>query len=345
MEVPSIFLNRILSEAAKKNASELHLSVGSAPMMRINGKLEPFEVGEIISSEIITKIIENIVTKEEMAKLGNDREIVVVKNLAGNFRFRINIFYQKEMPAISFHYIPGVIKAPADLKLPQVFVNFSKLNSGLLIIAGPYGSGRSTTAASFIEEINKISNKKIVTLEDPMEFIFISKKSLVMQRQIGTDVKTVYDGLDFCLAEDVDLVYVSEIKEEKQLIAAMPLIMELSAGNSLVILEMNADSSIRVLEQVLNAVKDRYSPEAARNNLADILQGVIVQKLLPCRGGGLTLAAEVLINNSATKSLLREGKIYQLENVLQTSKREGMVLLAKAIDDLVQSGEVRREDV
>ncbi len=345
MEVPSIFLNRLLTEAAKRGASDLHLTVGSQPMVRVDNQLESLTAEEIITSELGGKIIEQLVEQEELVRLKKEKGIVFVKNLAGNFRFRINIFYQKDLPALSFHYIPGAIKTLADLKLPNVFNNFLKANSGLLIIAGPFGSGKTTTIAGLIEEINMQQSKHIITLENPIEFLFIPKKSIIEQRQVGRDVKSISDGLKYCLEQDVDLVYANEINNTADFADALPLILELAAGNCLVILEINADTSIRVLEKIINSLEKKMPLEAARYNLADNLIGIVAQKLLAKRGGGLAVAAEVLLNNSAVKSLIREGKIYQLENIMQTSRQEGMINLDRAITDLVNAGEVRGEEI
>jgi twitching motility protein PilT len=268
----------------------------------------------------------------------------LVKNIS-NFRFRINVFYQKGLLALSFHYIPGAIKSFNDLGLADVCHNFLRASSGLLIIAGTYNSGKTTTAAALIEELNKTKALNIITIEDPIEYLFISKTSLVMQRQIGVDVNTLADALDYCLREDVNVVYINEIKDDQALGSIMPKIFELASGNCLVVLEVNADSSNRVLEKVLAGMSINSSAEAARYNLADILVGILVQKLVNRRGGGLVLANEILLNNAAAKSLIREGKIYQLESVIQTSKKEGMISMDKSLDNLIESGEIRREDL
>ncbi|MEI6597199.1 MAG: ATPase, T2SS/T4P/T4SS family [bacterium] len=343
MEVPSILLNRILSEMAKKNGSDLHLIMGSRPMIRINGEFAPLADQEMITAEVITKITETLLSQEEIVKLKEDRSAILVRNIA-NFRFRINIFYQKESLALSFHYISSVIRNFSDLGLPEVSRNFLKVEPGLLIFAGVYNSGKTSTVASFIEEINKTSAKNIVTIEDPIEYLFTSKQSLITQRQIGRDVNTVAKALDYCLNEDLDIVYINEIKDDEVFNLALPKIFELASGNCLVVLEVNADSSERVLGKILDGISQKMSGEAARYNLADILVGVVVQKLVKRRGGDLILANEILLNNSAVKSLIREGKIYQLQNTIQTSKKDGMVSLSKSLADLIESGEVRRED-
>ncbi len=339
MEIPSIYLNRILAEAAKKNASSFHLSVGSLPMARINSQLVPMSGESIATSGILNKITESFLSKEEQAKLQEKREIILVKVFNGNFRFRVNIFYQKDLLALSFHYIPTAIKSLANLRLPKVLSNFINLNYGLFIIAGPYNSGKTTTAVSFIEEINNTCAKRVITIEDPIEYLFVNKKSIIEQRQVKRDVKSVKDGVNYCLKEDIDLVYIGEIRND--FTDAIVSILELAAGNCLVVLEINADSSIRAVEKVLASLEKNMPGQAARYFLADVLAGIIVQKLMPCRGGGMVMAAEVLLANPAIKSLIRENKIYQFTNIMQTFRGEGMISMEKAIDELIKTGDIK----
>lgn len=342
MEVPLIFLNKILTEAAKKNSSDLHFTAGSLPMMRIDGKLAAMETENIITGGLLDKIIAAIFEKDEYEKLQEEKEITSVKDLAGNFRFRVNACYQKNQPSLSFHYISGVIKNLADLELPGEIKNFNSLNSGLLVVTGAYGSGKTATAASFIEDINKNNKKHLITIEDPIETLFTCKKSIIEQRQINRDVKTVEKGLGYCLSEDVDMAYIGNTREDLSL--AMPSILELASGNCLVILEMNMDTSIKAVEKIINLAEKRLGSEAARYGLADVLFGVVAQKLLPKYGGGMVMAYEILLANSAVKSLLREGKIYQLENVIQISRREGMISMEKCIEELINEGKINRQD-
>ncbi|MDP2709363.1 MAG: ATPase, T2SS/T4P/T4SS family [bacterium] len=343
MEVPSILLNRILSEASQKNGSDLHLTVGSPPMVRSSGRFAPLTGHEMLTAEVINKMVETLLSAEEIAELKEKKDLISVKNIS-NFRFRVNIFYQKGLIALSFHFIPAVIKSFKELGLAESCDVFFKANSGLIVIAGAYNSGKTTTAAALIEEFNKTKPLNIVTIEDPIEYMFIGKKSLIAQRQVGRDVETVDDALNYCLSEDVDLVYVNEIKDERAFNSAIPKIFELASGNCLAVLEVNADSVERVLEKILIGFSG-LPAEAARYNLADILVGALVQKLVKRRGGGLVLANEILLNSSAVKSLIREGKIYQLRSVMQTSRRDGMISLEKSLENLVNSNEIRREDI
>ena len=204
MEVPSIFLNRILSETTKKGASSLHFSVGSQPLARVDGRLIKMENEDIITSDAIGNILNSFISSEEKATLDKEKEVVIVKVFAGKFRFRVNAFYQKGLLSLSFNHIPGIIRSLEDLGLPNIFKEVINLKSGLLVVAGPHNSGRSTTAAAFIEELNKKEKKYIITIEDPIEYSFINKESIVEQRQVGRDVRSYSEGIRLCLDEDVE---------------------------------------------------------------------------------------------------------------------------------------------
>lgn len=342
MEIPSIFLNRILVEAAKKRAVNLHLTVGSSPVMRIDGQLAYMENEGMLTSEIIEKIIDSFSTEEERQKLNHDREITLAKTLAGSFRYKINVFYQKDLPSITFRNIQGVIKNLNDLKLPKFILELSKKNSGLFIVSGNQSSGKTSTIASIIEEINRNYGKRIIALENPIEYLFISKKSIIEQRQIGRDVISYAEGLKYCLNEDANVVYVGEMAEDLK--DVIPTIFELASGNALVIMEMNAENSERVLERIVASLKKTMSDEAARYLLSDVLRGILVQKLLPKIGGGVVLAYEMMIMNGPIMALIRESKIYQIENIINTSRKEGMISMEKCVEELVKNGEVKSED-
>lgn len=342
MEVPPILLNRILSEAAKKGATSLHLSVGSAPILRIDGNLRLMENEEILTTDILEKMIKSFLNDEELTKLTQEKELVIAKTFAGNFRFRVNIYYQRTSPSISFNFVSGVIKNLDELNFPKELVKLLNYNSGLLIVAGPDNSGKTSTAATFIEEINKTKKNHIITLEDPIEYVFINKESIIEQRQVGQDVISYQKGLEHCLNEDVDVVYIDEIKKDFDKL--VPQILELASGNSLVILEMNADTVIRVIEKILSSNNNSKSSESIRYNLSDVLAGIICQRLIPKRGGGMAMANEILIATQPVKSLIREGKIFQLESILETSRGEGMTSMKKAIDELVSMGTINKDE-
>jgi len=341
MEIPSIFLNRILAKTAKDKASTMILTVGSLPAFRVDNHLHIMEDESMLTVEIIEKLIGFILDADEKKLLADEKEVVVVKIFGGDFRFRVNVFYQKGLPALSFHYIPAAPKKLTDLRFPEILNNLIMCRSGLIIIAGSKFSGKTTIAASIIEEVNINKRRHIATIEDPIEYLFVNKRSIIEQRQVGRDVKSVVKGLHHCLEEDVDIVYLGEIR--KELAEVLPLIFELASGNSLVVLEINSNSAVHTVEKILNSF-DNNQTESARYNLADVLVGITVHKLVNRVGGGIILVSEVLLANAAVKSLIREGKIYQLESVMQTSRREGMISMDKAIEELIEAGEIKPEE-
>lgn len=321
----------------------LHLTVGSQPIWRLGTELMAMPETDIMTSDLVTKILSVVLTEEEVAELAQKRELVVVKKIADAFRFRINLFYQKKLPAITFYYIPDTIETFANLNLPPIINDLAKQKAGLCVIAGSYGSGKTTTAASMIEEINRAEKRRIVTLENPVEYSFVSKQSIVEQRQVGVDTPSFLSGLRYCLEEDIDLVYVGDAREN--LNSAASLVLELAAGNAMVIAEVTANNVVKVIEHLMvGAVASGMTEEVARHAIADVLSAVLVLKLLPRRGGGLIPAAEVLIGTPAIKSLIREGKFYQIDSAIQTSKKDGMINMDKAVEDLVRLGEVKPED-
>lgn len=344
MESISFFLSKILTEMAKKGAVSMHLTAGSLPTMRIDSHFVMMEGEDIVTIETLEQIIGSYLDDKEREMLEKEREIIVVKNIVQNYRFKVNIFYQKKLPSISFYYIPNETRNLSQINIPEIFIkNFMKAKSGLLVIAGPFCSGKSTTSAALIEELNSSQDKRIITLEKPIEHLFVSRKCIIEQRQIGLDVNTAAEGLEYCLQEDVDLVYLSENREVLE--GALPLVVEIASGNAIVILEINAQNTFSAIEKLLNFLEKKHSREACRYMLADVLFGIVVQKLLPTRGSGMVMAPEIVLANSAIRSLVRENKLFQLESVIQTSRKEGMINMQKSIEDLVLRGEVRPEDI
>lgn len=340
MDSPVEFFKRMLLDLAKKNASGMHLSVGSVPMLRVYGRLSELENEEVLKKDDLDKIVQSFLSEEELASLASRKEILVVKDFGDNFRFRVNVFYQKDSLAISMSFISEEIADLDTLGLPNAFRKNLMNATGLLIVAGPPASGKTSTISSIIERINIEKRVYVITIEDPIEKVFVNKKSLIDQRQVGRDVNNFLEGVQHCLEEDVDLVYVDEISTGFEQV--LPNILELASGNTLVILEVNADNSTRALEKILNTTGNNLSKESVHFMLADVFFGVIAQRLIPNRESGLSLALEVLLSNFAVKSLIREGNIYQLEGIIQNSGEEGMISMNKSIKDLVLSGEIDR---
>lgn len=342
MEIPSIYLNRILSEGAGAGATGLHLSVGNYPMIKVGGRYVKIDKESAVTAEILDKIINFFMSGEEQADLRSKKETVLIKDV-GNMRLRINIFYQKNLPSFSFYFVSKNAAELENLGAPAILKDMAVAERGLLAVAGSYGSGKTATSAALIEYINKNFKRRIITVENPIEYLFAGKNSVIEQRQVGRDVNSATAGLKYCLEEDVDVVYAGEIKDDFD--RAIPLALELASGNSLVILEINAHNTIAAVDKILSAAERSSNKEAVRYNLADILIGIIAQKLIPKIGGGLALACEIMVASPAVQSLIREGKPHQLLSVIQTSRKDGMISMDKAVEELIQAGKIRGEDV
>ena len=341
MEVYNILFNRLLAETAKQQASELHLSVGSIPVIRKDGRLLKLAEEKLIEQELLAQMVNSFLEEEEKKILEDRRELTTVKTLGGHWRFKINIYYQKNLLAVSFRLIAGETRSLDAIAVPKAVADLSSLNSGLVVVAGPYGSGKTTTIGAMLEHVNQRQRKRILTLENPIEMFLISKESVIEQRLIGRDVKSLLDGLRYCQQEDIDILAVADIQE--QFTDALPLVLEIASTNCLVLLEMSADTATRVIEKILNCYASAKI-DSARMLLADVLEGIVIQKLLPKNGGGTVLAAEVLIGASAIKSVIREGKLKQIETIIQTSGDQGMISMTQALVNLVRSGQVSQED-
>lgn len=328
-------LDSILSAAVKRRASDIHLTFGKQPVIRVDDKLFSLEEEEVLTADSLGQIVDSLLTKEQKEVLEKDRNVTFIYTLENQARFKINIFHQKGYLSVSCHLIPSKIKTIAELGLPLAISRFAQLKDGLIILAGPFGSGRTTTAIALLEEINKNRAEHVITIERPIEFLFNNKKSIIEQREVGKDVISFLNALEDCQAEDVDLLLVGELGGPKEI----SLILDIANAGALVIAIMNTDSVEQTIEKIIFSFEP-FEQERIRNLLANVLAGVVVQRLLPKTGGGMAPAAEILIANLAVKSIIREDKIGQLNSVLQTSKEEGMATLDRSLAELVRRGEV-----
>lgn len=329
-------LNRILTSAVKHHASDLHLVVGKQPVIRVDDKLISLEE-EVLTADFLKQLTEDLLNQEQKENLNQAKEITFIYNLAEQARFKANAFYQKGCLSISWRLIPTKVKTPGELGLPAVVNKFIQLKKGLVIVAGPFGSGRTTTVVSLLEEINKSRAEHIITIERPIEFLFTNKKSIIDQREVGKDTNSFKDALENCQEEDVDILMVEEVVEP----AVLALTLDMANAGNLVFAVMNTDSVIQTMEKIFFSFQS-FERERIKNLLANGLEGIVVQRLLPQIGGGRALAVEILMATLAVKSIIREEKIYQLKSILQTSKEEGMITLDKSLVDLVKQGKIEK---
>jgi twitching motility protein PilT len=329
----NITFQKLLKLAAEYKASDLHFTAGLPPVLRIDDKLKTLEDQPLLTASFIKKMVYSFLDEKEKEILEKEKEIVIAHTFKKGLRFRANIFYQKNFLSASFRFIPEMIKGPKELGLPSSLENFTQLAKGLVIITGPFGSGKSTTLISLVNEINKKQAKRIVTLERPIEHLLVSSQGIVEQREVGRDTASFIDGLEFMDQEDIDVVMVSEI-ESKEVIKRL---LKVAEAGRLIFSMMNVDSVVKCLEELINFFPPEEQP-LAKIMLADNLKGIVSQRLIPKIEGGRVLALEILINTPAVQTTIREGRFQQIKNILQTSQGEGMVSLDVSLARLVKEG-------
>ncbi|MFH1890924.1 MAG: ATPase, T2SS/T4P/T4SS family [Candidatus Kuenenbacteria bacterium] len=339
MSQQNITFNKIIDKSIKSDASYLHLETGSMPIIRIGSKLAEIDGEALIDESFLSQLVESFLSAPEKEKLEKDKSIVVVRSLEGNKRFRIDIFYQKKTLAMVLKYIKPVIQDLKKLGLSDEFIKLLHRREGLIVLSGKHGSGKTAMAVSILEFINVNQSKYIVTLEKPIEYILNPQKSIIEQREIGRDANTFEHAIKFAQDGDADIVFLSEISTYQSLINLFKLI---SSGR-LVIAIVEAQSVPETLEQLVD-LSPQAELEKSKQMLADLLLGVTVKHLLPRRGGGQVDITEILINLPPVSSLIKEGKYRQINNVMQTSRDEGMRTRDQSLIELVRTGEITYED-
>lgn len=335
----TLLINNILNTVAERRATDVHLVTGNSPVIRVEGRLVTLAEQPVLKPDTLLSLANIFLRKEDLETLNQAREVISIYSWGNRARFRIKAFYQKGYLALSLRAIPPFILSPKDLNIPLSILQLLNKDKGLLIITGPYGSGRTTTAAALLETINQNKGWHIQTLEQPLEYLFVNNQAVIDQREVGRDVSSFVVGLKDMLDDDVDLVYVSSFHED----GMGELILELAESGKLVLLVMDADSVISAVDRFISHLpleKRMWGQDL----LAEVLIGIVSQRLLPRLAGGLTMAAEVLTMTRAVKSSIRDNNLRQLESIMQTSQDEGMINLDKALQQLIRVGEISPEE-
>jgi len=335
---PNAEMVKYLEYAIEKNASDLHLTVGISPTVRIDGKLFSVPEAPVCDSEKIAEFIGGFTPAEMIEKFKKQKELDFSFGYK-DMRFRVNIYYQKGYEAVSLRLIPKQIQTIKELGLPPILEKFTEHNQGFVILTGPTGSGKSTTLAALINGINENQRKHIITIEDPIEYVFEHKKSVISQREIGPDTDSFSLALRSALREDPDVVLVGEMRDLETIEAALTI----AETGHLVFATLDTNSAAQTADRIINVFPSHLRQQVS-SQLASVLLGVVSQRLIPKINGGRVMAAEIMLANSAIKSLIREGKTYQIPNVIQTSASEGMISLDKVLAEYVSRGDITLED-
>lgn len=329
---------KYLDYAVSKMASDLHILVGVPVMVRIDNKLMPVPEAPILDLAKVRELLSGFVPEYLHANFKDHKEVDYSFGYK-EMRFRANIYFQKGNEAASLRLLPKAIKSFTELGLPPILEKFTEHKQGLVILTGPTGSGKSTTIAALIDKINREKSVHIVTVEDPIEYVFEHQKSIISQREIGTDTDSFGSALRSCLREDPDVVLIGEMRDIETVEAALTI----AETGHLVFSTLHTNSAAQTADRIINIFPAHMRQQTA-NQLASVLLGVVSQRLIPKIGGGRVMAAEVMLGNSAIKSLIRDGKTFQIPNVIQTAASEGMVTLDKVLAEYVSRGDITLED-
>jgi twitching motility protein PilT len=330
-------IQQLLDLVVEKEASDLHLVVGYAPMLRIDGEL--VLVGnQLLTPQTAKEIIYTILPDDKKEQLEVNREVDLAYQHA-NGRFRINAYWQRGYISAAYRLIPTRIRSIDEMKLPDIFHRFSDMEQGLVLVTGPTGHGKSTSLASVIQEINMKYPKHILTIEDPIEYVFPQQKALVSQRELGDDTHSWKGALRSALREDPDVVLVGEMRDLETISAALTV----AETGHLVFATLHTNSAAQTIQRIVNMYPDVQQDEV-RTELADVLEVVVAQRLIPVKGGGRRAALEVMLMTPAIRNLIRENKIFQIDNVIRTSLDIGMITLERSLLGLYKEGLIVQED-
>jgi twitching motility protein PilT len=330
---------RLLDTGIDNHASDIHIMANTAPMLRIDGSLRPIADVPSMTPESATLILSQFIGPTRYEQLITERIEQDFSFSYRDLRFRANVFLQKGSLAGSLRILPQKLQDLDTLGLPSATAKMLDRNQGLVIIAGPTGHGKSTTLASMINRIASERRWHILTVEDPIEYIFEHKKSIIAQREVGSDTTSFASALRTSLREDPDVVVLGEMRDLESIEAAM----QIAETGHLVLTTLHTNSAAQTANRIID-VFPPHQQDQVRTQLSEILIGILSQRLLPRIQGGRILACELLLANSAVRSIIRDGKTHQLPNLIQTSAAEGMVSLDKSLAELVSRGEVSIDD-
>jgi twitching motility protein PilT len=322
---------------ADTHSSDIHCMVGQPPITRLNGELSSQEHPAFTQVKL-SKAIEEILSEEQWKRFNTDRELDASAVLPDGSRFRINCFWEKGMPAVAARFIPNVIPTLEDLIAPEAAYDFVKKEAGLVIVTGPTGAGKSTLLASMIEQINQTEKRHIITFEDPVEFVYESKKCVIAQREYGTDFISFEDGLKHALRQDPDVLLVGEMRSLETIAATITL----AETGHLVFTTLHTNSAPETIDRIVDVFPANQQRQI-RLQLSMVLTGIISQLLIPKVDGTLIAAHEVLTNNVAISNLINEAKTNQIQNVLYSSPEEHMNTLDQELRWLLQEGFIAQE--
>lgn len=331
-------LKYYLQNVIDSKASDLHLISGISPTLRINGDLVEISGTEILTPTQINDLLKQVLNSEQIKRLNENKELDFSLAFSDKGRFRVNVYTQRGSYAAAFRLIPLEIPTIDELGLPKILHSFAGLRQGFVLVTGPTGHGKSTTLASILNEINKTRNVHILTIEDPVEFVFKSDRAIISQREMLSDTQSWDIALRSALREDPDVVLVGEMRDYETIAAALTV----AETGHLVFATLHTNSAAQAIDRIVDVFPDEQQKQI-RLQLSNTLEAVFSQRLIPTTAGSRAIAYEIMLGSTAIKTAIRDGKTHQIESILETSQESGMSTIEKSLAQLVKKGAITLE--
>lgn len=331
-------IEKLLAYAKKQGCSDVHITTGSVPMIRVNGDMMHVPNAPVFNAQQVRDMINSIMTDHQKQYYEKDLELDFSIQINEEMRFRVNAFNTINGPAAVFREIPTEIKTLSALHTPEVIRSFSRFKKGLVLVVGPTGSGKSTTLAALIDSINDNFSHHIITIEDPVEFVHKNKKSLINQREVGNSTLSFKNALKSSLREDPDVILVGELRD----IETIQLALTAAETGHLVLATLHTSSAVQTINRIIDVFPSE-DKSVVRTMLSSSIKAVVSQRLLKKEGGGRCAAYEIMLANSSIRNLIREDKIPQMNSIIEISKKDGMCLMRDSINELLMKGFISQE--
>ena len=339
MSLEETYIDELLTKVVALGGSDLHLAVDKPPCVRVHGKVLELDEYELIKPSVVQRMMYDILSDEQIQRFENDLELDFAYTAQHVARFRVNIFRDRTNVAAAMRVIPSVIPSASDLNLPPIILDLANRPRGLMLVTGPTGSGKSTTLAAVIDQINRQHDGHILTIEDPIEFVHQHKRCVVNQREVGTDTKSFSAALRSALREDPDTILVGEMRDNE----TIHLAITAAETGHLVFGTLHTNSAAESIDRMVGVFPSEQQ-EQIRTQLSNSIVAIISQQLLPKTTGGRVAAIEIMIANSAIRNLIREAKAHQMISIIQTHNSIGMQTMDQALRDLYHKGQITYDD-
>ena len=332
-------IKNLLRMVAQQGGSDLHLVVGRYPTVRVDGRLYPVTQEEMLTADMTASLARAIMGESSQKQLAEKGQTDFSYSFEDNVRFRVNVFRQKGSISVAMRLISGKIKTLEELNIPAGVYDFARSTQGLFLVTGPVGHGKSTTLAALIDYINHNQDRHIITIEDPIEYVYEQDRCIINQREVGIDTPSFHEGLRSVFREDANVVMIGEMRDWETISTAMTA----AETGHLIFGTLHTNDTAQTIDRIVDVFPSNQQNQI-RTQLANVLLGVISQRLIPKVGGGRVPALEIMIKNTAIENLIRENKSYQIDSVIETSLKDRMVAMDKSLADLVQRGIISSED-